>query len=111
MEITTIPVVCSGNPRTNSGVINDLWGKPSKWAVNLKHPTPDRQVEIVANMLDLIWKGQSNSDPSAPISVSQEHVEAAVHLAVTVVQCFNTGVVTALAIAVWASRVRGMRPS
>lgn len=36
---------------------------------------PDRQVEIVADMLDLIWKRQA---------------EAAVHLAAIVVQCFNT---------------------
>jgi hypothetical protein len=49
-------------PRQPSGefgrVINDLWGKPSRWAVNLKHPTPDRQVEIVVDMSDLIWKGR-----------------------------------------------------
>jgi hypothetical protein len=59
MEVATIPVVCPGNPRAKLGrVINDLWGKPSKWAVNLKHPAPDRQVEIFADMLDLFWNGR-----------------------------------------------------
>jgi hypothetical protein len=100
MEVATIPVVCPSNLRATLGrVINDLRAKPDKWVVNLKHPTPDRQAETVADMLDLVWKGQSDRhgdpDPSAPISVSQEQAEAAVHLAVTVVQWFNTGVVTA----------------
>jgi len=99
MEAATIPMVCPDNPRATLGrVINDLRAKPGKWVVNLKHPTPDRQVQTVADMLDLVWKGQSDRhgspDPSAPISVTQEQAEAAVHLAVTVVQWFNTGVVT-----------------
>jgi hypothetical protein len=55
-------------------------------------------VETVADMLDLVWKGQSDRhgspDLTAPISVSQEQAEAAMHLAVTVVQWFTTGVVT-----------------
>ena len=59
MEVATIPVVCPGNLRAELVlVINDLWAKPSKWAVNLKNPIPDRQVEIVVDMLDLIWKGR-----------------------------------------------------
>jgi hypothetical protein len=99
MEAATKPVVCPGNPRATLGrVVLDLRAKPSKWVVNLKHPSPDRQVEIMADMLDLVLKGQSDRhgdpDPDAPISVAQEQAEAAVHLAVTVVQWFNTGVVT-----------------
>jgi hypothetical protein len=98
VEAAAIPVVCPANPRATLGrVINDLRAKPSKWVVDLKHPTPDRQVETVADMLDLIWKGQSDRhgdpDPAAPISVSQEQAEAAVHLAVTVVQWFTMGVI------------------
>jgi len=59
MEVATIPVVCPGNLRAKLvRVITDLWAKPSKWAVNLKNPIPDRQVEIVVDMLDLIWKGR-----------------------------------------------------
>jgi hypothetical protein len=99
MEASTIPVVL---PKTNAGtlgkVINALRDKPAKWAVGLKHPEPERQVVILADMLDLVWKGQTgrhgDPDPTAPISVSQEQAEAAVHLAVTVVQWFTTGVVT-----------------
>jgi hypothetical protein len=99
MEAAAIPVVL---PRTNAGtlgkVIAALRDKPAKWAVDLKHPEPARQVLILADMLDLVWKGQTgrhgDPDPVAPISVSQEQAEAAVHLAVTVVQWFNTRVVT-----------------
>ena len=53
---------------------------------------------ILADMLDLVWKGQrdrhGDPDPHAPLSVTQEQAEAAVQLAVTVVQWFTAGVVT-----------------
>jgi hypothetical protein len=99
MEAAAIPVVL---PTTTMGtlgkVIAALRDKPAKWAVGLKHPEPERQVLILADMADLIWKGQTgrhgDPDPNAPISVSQEQAQAAVHLAVTVVQWFTTGVVT-----------------
>jgi hypothetical protein len=99
MEAAAIPVVL---PKTNTGtlgkVITALRDKPAKWSVGLKHPEPERQVLTLADMLDLVWKGQTgrhgDPDPNAPISVSQEQAEAAVHLAVTVVQWFSTGVVT-----------------
>jgi hypothetical protein len=99
MEAAAIPVVL---PATTVGtlgkVIGALRDKPAKWAVGLKHPEPERQVLVLADMLDLVWKGQTgrhgDPDPSAPISVSQEQAEAAVHLAVTVVHWFNTGVVS-----------------
>jgi hypothetical protein len=100
MEAAAIPVVL---PKTNAGTLGKLVAalrdKPAKWAVGLKHPEPERQVLILADMMDLIWKGQTgrhgDPDPTAPISVNQEQAEAAVHLAVTVVQWFNTGVITA----------------
>jgi hypothetical protein len=100
VEAAAIPVVL---PTTTTGtlgkVIAALRDKPAKWAVILKHPEPERQVLILADMMDLIWKGQTgrhgDPDPNAPISVSLEQAQAAVHLAVTVVQWFTTGVVTA----------------
>jgi hypothetical protein len=100
VEAAAIPVVL---PKTGAGtlgkVIAALRDKPTKWAVVLKHPEPERQVLILADMMDLIWKGQTgrhgDPDPNAPISVTQEQAEATVHLAVTVVQWFTVGVVTA----------------
>lgn len=99
MEAAAIPVVL---PKTDVGtlgkVIAALRDKPAKWAVGLKHPEPERQVLILAEMLDLVWKGQTgrhgDPDPNAPISVTQEQAEAAVQLAVTLAQWFTTGVVT-----------------
>jgi hypothetical protein len=63
IKVGAIPVVCPG---TLGRLIDDLRAKPGKWAVDLKHPTPDRQVEIVADMLDLIWKDQRDrhGDPT-----------------------------------------------
>lgn len=98
MEVVTIPVVLPASTVGTLGkVIATLRDKPSKWAVGLNHPDPERQVLILADMLDLVWKGQSDRhgdpDPDAPLSVTQEQAEAAVHLAVTVVQWFTRGVV------------------
>jgi hypothetical protein len=99
MEVVTIPVVLPASTAATLGkVIAALRDKPSKWAVVLKHPDPERQVLILADMLDLVWKGQSDRhgdpDSHAPLSVTQQQAEAAVHLAVTAVQWFTTGVVT-----------------
>jgi hypothetical protein len=99
MEVVTIPVVLPASTAGTLGkVIAALRDKPSKWAVVLKHPDPERQVLILADMLDLVWKGQSDRhgdpDSHAPLSVTQQQAEAAVHLAVTAVQWFTTGVVT-----------------
>ena len=58
MEVATIPVVCPGNLRAELVLVINDPGRSRKWAVNLKNPIPDRQVEIVVDMLDLIWKGR-----------------------------------------------------
>jgi hypothetical protein len=77
MEAAAIPVVL---PKTDVGTLGKLIAalrdKPAKWAVGLKHLEAERQVLILADMMDLIWKGQTrrhgDPDPNAPISVSQK---------------------------------------
>ena len=48
--------------------------------------------------MELLWKGQidrhGTDDASTPLSVSQAEAEAAVHLAVTLVQWFTSGAVS-----------------
>lgn len=55
-------------------------------------------VERLRAMLELLWKGQNDRHgtdaPDAPISVDQRAAEAAVHLAVVVVEWFRSGLVT-----------------
>jgi len=99
IEVATIPVVLPASTAGTLGkVIAALRDKPSKWAVGLNHPDPERQVLILADMLDLVWKGQSDRhgdpDPNTPLSVTLEQAQTAVHLAVTMVQWLTTGVVT-----------------
>jgi hypothetical protein len=80
LEVATIPVILPTDRSATLGkVIRAMRDKPSKWAVRLKHDDHDRQVEIVADMLDLVWKGQSDRhgdpDPNTPISVTLEQAE------------------------------------
>lgn len=54
-------------------------------------------VAVARLMVQLLWTSQhdrhGNLNPAAPIEVSQDEAQAAVHLAVTLVQWFSTGVV------------------
>jgi hypothetical protein len=100
VEAAAIPVVSPNNAKATLGsVIADLRNAPDKWKVALHGPTPDQQVLAVTAMLELLRKGQSDRhgspDPAAPLSVSLEQAEAAVHLALPVVQFFTAGVVAA----------------
>jgi len=100
VEAAAIAVVSPNNAKATLGtVIGDLRNSPDKWKVALHGPTPGEQVPAVTAMLELLWKGQSDRhgspDPAAPLSVSLEHAEAAMHLALPLVQFFTAGVVAA----------------
>jgi hypothetical protein len=100
VEAAAIPVVSPNNAKATLGsIIADLRNAPDKWKVALHGPIPDEQVLAVTAMLELLWKGQSDRhgspDPAAPLSVSLEQAEAAVHLALPVVQFSTAGVVAA----------------
>jgi hypothetical protein len=98
VEVAARPVVSPDNGRTTLGtIIHDMRTKPDKWTVGLKHHTPGGQVSAVVGMLDLLWSGQSDRhgdpDPAAPLEVTQDEAEAALHLALTLVHWFSRGVV------------------
>jgi len=99
VEAAAKPVVSPANDRATLGtVIADIRNDPTKWTIDLHSPTPTDQMPQVQGMLELLWKGQSNRDGTpdadAPLSVTQEQAEAALHLAMTLVQWFTSGVVT-----------------
>lgn len=99
VEAAAIPVVSPANHRATLGtVIADLRNDPTKWAVSLHSPNADEQVPAVRGMLELLWKGQrarhGTPDPSASLGVSQDDAEAALHLALSLVHWFTSGVVT-----------------
>jgi len=98
VEVAAIPVVSPNNTKATLGtVIADIRNDPTKWVVDLHGSSATEQVEAVRGMLELLWKGQSDRhgtpDPNAPLSVSQEQAEAAIHLAIALVRWFGGGVV------------------
>lgn len=92
VEAVAGPVVSPFNDRATLGtVIRDIRAKPSKWEVTLDSATS----ENVADLADLIWKGQADRhgshDESIPLVVSQQEADAAVHLAIPLVRLFAGG--------------------
>ncbi len=78
---------------TSIGAIRSNGGK---WLVNL-HDPQEANVSTVVGMLQMLWKGQTDRHGSAheeaPLNVSMEEAEAALHLAVLLVDWFRRGVV------------------
>lgn len=98
VEAASQPIVSPHDSLATLGkMIPSLRDRPDKWMVGLDHPSPDRQVLAVADMMEMMWKGQHDRhgtpDESAPSNVSQEEAEAALHLAVTLVHWFRSGVI------------------
>jgi hypothetical protein len=102
VEAAAGPIASPANARRTLGtIIRDLEAKPEKWVVRLRTDNPKASVPTVTGMLDILWTGQTgrhadpDPDPTAPLDVTQEDAEAALHLALTLVQWFTSGVVTA----------------
>ena len=98
VEAAAIPIISPANDRATLGtVIADIRNAPDKWEVTLHSTTPEGQLPVIQGMLELLWNGQSDRhgtpDPNAPLSVTQEQAEAALHLALTLVQFFTAGAV------------------
>lgn len=96
VEAAARPVVIPKDPKATLGtMIRALEQAPMKWEVVLgAMPGPD-QVDVVRLMANLLWKGQTDrhgsDDPAHSVSPTQEQAEAAVHLAVLLVQWFSSG--------------------
>ena len=99
VEAVAQPIVSPRNRKATLGtMIRDMLQKPEKWRVLLAPQGEDKVVQVVS-MMDLLWKGQTDRhgspDDTSPIQVSQAEAEAALHLAITLVHWFRTGVITA----------------
>ena len=77
-------------------MIGAIRSQPKLWQVALTHPDdPQQPVNALVEMLTALWRSQYDRhvdlSPEAPLHVSQEEAETALHLAVTIVQWFTSG--------------------
>lgn len=92
VEAVARPIVSPHNPRATLGtVIRDIRAKPEKWGVVLEGAS----ALDVANMADLIWKGQADrhgsDDPTVPLAVTLQEADAALHIAIALTRLFAGG--------------------
>lgn len=100
VEAATKPVVTPAHKNATLGTIipalEQGWKKFEVRLGGAQHDQKDR-VLAVANMMRLMWTGEfdrhGTDDESVPLDVSQEHAEAAVHLALFLVEWFQGGAV------------------
>lgn len=97
VEAMAQPVVSPQNKLATLGTsIADIRQKPTKWSLVLSHPDAAGQMSVVAQMMELLWKGQhrhGTPDAGAPLANTQEEAECAVQLAMTLVEWFRNGFV------------------
>lgn len=89
VEVSAIPVVSPADARaTLETVIRDLSREgPYRWRLAIPTPDPGQGLETLIGMLWLLWQGQQADRSGRP---SPESAQAAVQLAVTLVQWFST---------------------
>lgn len=97
VEDATIPVVV---PKQSGATLSHVIGQlknSGDWSLPLTREHPDAPTsETVLRMIQGLWKGHHDrhgGDPTAPKSVGQDEAEAAVMLAVPLVQWFTSGAV------------------
>ncbi|MEU4778293.1 hypothetical protein [Micromonospora sp. NPDC023633] len=95
VEAVACPMVCPNNPRRSLGtVIRDLRSQSAQWELAIGDGTGDAsEIGRLVEMLALLWQGQSRHAGS-PNSRRHTQIEgeSTVHLAVTIVQWLNSGV-------------------
>jgi hypothetical protein len=99
VEAAAKPVVApSASLATLGTMIRDLQNKPEKWTVSLDQRGEVPGVQLLIHMCQGLWRSQfdrhGTDDDTVPLDVSTREAEAAVHLAVTLVYWFRSGVVT-----------------
>lgn len=99
VEAAAKPVIAPTASRATLGtMLADLRNKPDKWTVALNEGGKAAGVGLLIEMCSSLWKSQfdrhGTDDESIPLDVSPHEAEAAVHLAVTLVHWFRSGVVT-----------------
>lgn len=97
VECAVQPVVSPQNGKTTLGTaVADMRAKPSKWAIGLSHPDPERQVLAVVEIMDVLWKGQHRHglpDVGAPMGNSDEEAAGAIQIGITLIEWFRSGFV------------------
>jgi hypothetical protein len=96
VEVACIPVVipgAKGAKATLGRVIQNLNDHPQEWRLAIHSSGRPAEIGALLTMLRLLWQGQTDRHGgSAPtIPVTTEAAYAAVHLAVTLVQWFQSG--------------------
>ena len=97
VEVLACKVVVPKDAKATLGkVIGQLKAHPTSWQVVLHDPSSDH-VDRLIGMLELLWTSQvdrhGTHDESVPLNVSKPEAEAALHLAVVLVDWFRRGVV------------------
>jgi hypothetical protein len=97
VEAAAKPVLLPSDDRATLGkMIARLEQAPAKFAVSLT-PSDFTAIEGVVGMAKLLWKAQRDrhgtDDPEGPVEISQEEAEAALWLAIALVQWFRTGAI------------------
>jgi hypothetical protein len=100
VEAAAAPIVSPRDPAPTLGtMIAAFRDAPGKWQIVLKPARIDPHAAVLG-MMQLLWFSQHDrhgtADDSAPLNVSQDEAEAAVYLAVTLVQWFTSGAVKAI---------------
>lgn len=98
VEAAAKPVIApTATAATLGTMIADLRNKPEKWTVALNESGAAPGVDLLISMCRALWKSQfdrhGTDDESRPLDVNSDEAEAAVHLAITMVHWFRTGIV------------------
>lgn len=99
VEAAAIPVVSPANAKATLGTVIKQLEDQGDWALPFERQhTRSPAGEVLLGMLRTLWHGQhdrqAGGDPSLPLSVSPAEAEAAVAMAVTLVQWFTGRSVT-----------------
>lgn len=97
VEAAGEPIISPNNSRTTLGtMIRDFRAKPDKWRVPLG-VTSEQGHGVLLRMMEGVWHGQTDrhgtAKEDAPLSVTAEEAEAALHTAITLVHLFSSGLV------------------
>ena len=98
VEAAAIPIVLPNDALATLGkVLGEMRAHPARWSATVPAASTSMPgTELVIAMMDALWTGQvgRHGTPNQPAAAqAPEEAEAAVHLAVTLVHWFTSGVV------------------
>jgi hypothetical protein len=99
VEAASIPVVLPNDRDATLGKVIGAFKQPeqrARWRLAISAPNDGQaEVAVLLDMLRLLWQGQTDrhGGSTPTVAISAPAAEAAVHLAVTLVQWFSAGAV------------------